>query len=267
MQLSELILNDDGSVYHLGLLPDDISDTVVLVGDPNRVAQVSKYFDSIKIQKQKREFITHSGTYHQKRITVISTGIGSDNIDIVMNELNILRKDAENPLTIYRLGTSGALDPETKTGTVVLSASAIGLDGLPYYYHGFEVETACDFMEKMNWNANLAKPYLVFPDMDLLTAWSKWHASSCTLTAQGFYGPQGRSLGENKAAFTSKELFDAGIGNIEMETAAIYALSKLFGFKALSLNVILANRQTGSFDAHPKEKVETMIVDFLKRLV
>ncbi|TNE82370.1 MAG: phosphorylase [Bacteroidetes bacterium] len=269
MSESELILNPDGSVYHLHLLPSDIAETIFLVGDPERVHEVSIHFDTIEVKKAHREFVTHTGTYQGSRFSVLSTGIGTDNIDIVLNELNLLfnadlsaRKfyPKRKSIRLVRLGTSGTVNPEWKPGKVVLSKEAIGLDGLAWYY-GFDSRSiAAHFSKMTNWSVLLAKPYVIEASSLLLNLFSSRFETSTTLTCTGFYHPQGRSLeSDSSLPITSETLLKAGIGNLEMETSGIYLLAQYFGFEALSVNALLANRSTGEFHPNPASVVKEMI--------
>jgi uridine phosphorylase len=287
MQLSssELILNEDGSVYHLNLLPEDIAHTIITVGDPDRVKQVSHFFDSVEIKKGKREFLTHTGHLNGKRLSVISTGIGTDNIDIVLNELDALvnidfnkRTVKKNRirLNIVRIGTSGTIQPEIKIDSWLMSEFAIGFDGLLHFYkHGQQPYTAMEdeFIKQTQWSKEKARPYIVDFDGKLAKIFTDNRIRlGLTATNTGFYGPQGRML----RISTSKEDFTAKLAsfryekhqitNLEMETSGIYALSKLLGHKAVSLNCILANRATGEFSNNPSKSVEELIKFALNKL-
>lgn len=282
---AELILNDDGSIYHLNLRPEDIATHIITVGDPDRVAEVSKHFDLIELKKGKREFLTHTGTFNRKRISVISTGIGTDNIDIVLNELDALvnidfetRTVRSNRirLKIVRVGTSGAVQPDIPIDSFLMSRFAIGFDGLLHFYkndftahQGFEDA----FMAQTNWSGSKARPYVVEFDSDLGAHFIENHIRlGITATNTGFYGPQGRSLRlatsdedfiKNLADFNYE---NKRITNLEMETSGIYALSKLLGHQAVSLNCILANRATGEFSENPAKSVEELIKFVLQKL-
>ena len=275
---SELILNSDGSIYHLNLLPGDIASTIIFVGDPNRVEMVSKYFDTIEVRKQKREFLTHTGVLHGKRLSVISTGIGAGNIDIVLNELDALFnidfstrkvKPTITSLQIIRIGTSGAIQPNIPVDTFVLSKYAIGLDGILHFYENEKAEVqnlTNALIHHLNWNTFGIHPYTSMADEKLLnTLKSDRILEGVTATNGGFYAPQGRELRlsprlkdfhSKLASFTYQ---GASITNLEMETAAIYSLSRLLGHKAASLNAILANRSLGTFSKQPQKTVNTLI--------
>ncbi len=283
---SELILNADGSIYHLNLLPEDIATTIITVGDPDRVGTVSKHFDTIEVKKGKREFHTHTGTLNGKRLTVISTGIGADNIDIVLNELDALvnidfktRKVKENftQLEIVRIGTSGAIQPEIEVDSFLMSSYGLGLDGLLHFYQ-HQLASHKEFIEafvtQTGWINQKPLPYLVRCDKEL----QKKMASNrirlgVTATNSGFYGPQGRNLrlDSQDLGFNDKlaqfRYEDLKVTNFEMETSAIYALSKLLGHRALSLNCIIANRSTKTFSENPKASVNELIMYALKKLV
>lgn len=283
---SELILNPDGSVYHLNLKPEDIADTILTVGDQYRVQSVSKYFDSIEFETQKREFKTHTGYYKGKRLTVISTGIGIDNIDIVLNELDALAnidlstrkvKEKLKSLNIIRIGTSGALQDYIGLDKFVMGKAGLGLDGLPYYYKNYKsaLDDSIDFVKDLDWDPNKPKPYLVECSEDLAELFEQEIdvTSGITLTSLGFYGPQGRKLrlGLEHDNFLDKLIRvtykDYPVTNMEMETSAIYALAKLLGHKALSMNAILANRKTGEFSKNPYMVIDDLIKFTLERVV
>lgn len=282
---SELILNPDGSIYHLHLRPKDLATTIITVGDPDRVDQVSKYFDHIELKQQKREFKTHTGLYKNQRITVISTGIGSDNIDIVLNELDALvnidfeTRTLKNKLTaldIVRIGTSGALQDDIPVDSILISTHGLDINGmLPSY----EIETIRNkafekaFCMHTEWNNDRAQPVLVENSKTLEHQLYESHIlTGVTATCGGFYGPQGRMLRlePKDSVFRNKlESFryeDLKITNFEMETSAIYGLSKLLGHQACSMNAILANRANGSFSKKPDETIDNLIQYTLNKL-
>ncbi|MCR1024310.1 nucleoside phosphorylase [Cellulophaga baltica] len=287
MQLkpSELVLNADNSIYHLNILPEDIADTIITVGDPDRVGGVSKYFDTIEVKKGKREFHTHTGTLNGKRISVISTGIGTDNIDIVLNELDALvninfetRKinSEKKQLDIIRIGTTGAIQPHINVGDFLLSEHAIGFDSLLRFYdakHVLNEEVQNSFIKHTTWSKDKSTPYVVSCDQDLAAIFmSETMHKGFTATNVGFYGPQGRvlrlktedpSLNHKLASFDYNGL---KITNLEMETSGIYGLAKLLGHRAVSLNCILANRSTGEFLTNPTEATEKLIEYALKKM-
>ncbi|MGV4414060.1 nucleoside phosphorylase [Chryseobacterium sp. T1] len=276
---SELVLNEDGSVYHLNLLPEDIADKILLVGDPDRVPRVSKYFDTIEVKKNKREFYTHTGTLRGERITVMSTGIGTENIDIVMNELDALVnidlkektfKKEHKALKLFRMGTCGSVNPDIEVNNLLVTKNVVGLDGLMHFYqdYKFENDFSRNMMEKFPY-ANI-KPMLYFSDcseeLAELYKDAKYHGN--TATFPGFYAPQGRQL--RLKALDDKfleTLNDLGVSNFEMETSAIYALSKLLGHEAITVNCVIANRRRGEFasDHHASEKM--MIEWVLERVI
>ena len=283
---SELILNPDGSIYHLNLKPENIATNIIFVGDQDRVDKISKYFDSIEFTTQKREFKTTTGTLKNKRISVISTGIGPDNIDIVLNELDALvnidletRKPKEKltKLNIVRIGTSGSLQKDIPIDSIVLSSHALDLNGLLHSYQVDEIshpEIENAFVNHTNWSSKKSHPLVISNSKELAAklASEKIH-QGITATAGGFYGPQGRVL---RLALQDDELnhkidsFHFGgnrITNLEMETSAIYGLSKLLGHNAVSMNAIIANRADGSFSENPGKIVSDLIKYTLEKLV
>ena len=283
---SELILNSDGSVYHLNLKPENISDTIIFVGDQDRVEKITQYFDSIEFSTQKREFKTQTGYYNDKRLTVISTGIGPDNIDIVLNELDALvninletrqPKTELSSLNIIRIGTSGSLHKDIPVDAFVLSTYGLDINGMMHFYQlegitNPEVEDA--FIKHTNWDKNKARPIIISNSEYLEKHFeSDKTFKGMTGTAGGFYGPQGRVLRlplQDANLNTKLDNFnykDFRITNFEMETAAIYGLSKLLGHEALSLNAIIANRATGEFSKDSKKVIENLIQYALDRIV
>jgi uridine phosphorylase len=283
---SELILNPDGSIYHLNLKPENIATNIIFVGDQDRVDKISKYFDSIEFTTQKREFKTTTGTLKNKRISVISTGIGPDNIDIVLNELDALvnidletRKPKEKltKLNIVRIGTSGSLQKDIPIDSIVLSSHALDLNGLLHSYQVDEIshpEIENAFVKHTNWSSKKSHPLIISNSKELAAklASDKIH-QGITATAGGFYGPQGRVL---RLALQDDNLnhkidsfhFNGNrITNLEMETSAIYGLSKLLGHNAVSMNAIIANRADGSFSENPGKIVSDLIKYTLEKLV
>ncbi len=266
MSASELVLTPEGRVYHLHLLPEEVATTIFTVGDPGRVELVSRRFDKIEHRVAHREFVTHTGFIGSRRVSVLSTGIGPDNIDIVLNELDALfnvnlktREVRLNPISldIIRLGTSGAIQPDLAPGTLVASRMAIGLDNLLFYYkrqmkeEEAELEEAFyDFCENMRLPT---KVYFAVPEWPEVMDLPSDIPRGITLTCPGFYGPQARSLRLEAAAphmpdyFMNFEYKGLRITNIEMESAAIFGLANMLGHRALSINVILANRLQGTF--------------------
>lgn len=283
---SELILNPDGSIYHLNLLPENVAKTIIFVGDQDRVDEVSNHFDSIEFKTQKREFKTHTGIYKNKRITVISTGIGSDNIDIVLNELDALfnidfrtrlPQEEITKLNIIRIGTSGSLQEDIPVNSFLISSYGLDINGMLQSYKldfigNSDIENA--FEKHTNWSSNKAAPVVVSASTKLISQFksTKTH-QGITATAGGFYGPQGRVLrlkiqDENLNQKIEKFNFNNHrITNLEMETSAIYGLSKLLGHEAISLNAIIANRASGTFSANPAMVIEDLIEYTLKHLV
>ena len=276
---SELVLNDDGSVYHLNLLPEDIAHKIILVGDPDRVPKVSQFFDKVEIKKNKREFYTHTGTLRGERITVMSTGIGTENIDIVMNELDALVnidlkhkefKTEHTSLELFRLGTCGSVNPDIEVDSMLVTQNVVGLDGLLHFYsdYQFENDFSRNFLDKFPYEK--IKGMLYFSDWaeDISDYYkdAKYHGN--TATFPGFYAPQGRQL-RLKAIDDQflETLNDLGVSNFEMETSAIYGLSKMLGHKALTVNNVVANRRRGEFvaDHHTSEK--RMIEWVLERII
>ena len=285
IQASELVLNADGSIYHLNLLPEDIADTVLLVGDQNRVARISQYFDTLEVTKSRREFITHTGTLRGKRLTALSTGIGTDNIDIVLNELDALAnidfktreiKSDIKQLNLIRVGTSGSIQEDIPVNAIVGSEYAIGFDNVVHYYRQTnirETEIESAFRAAVPWPEAFSDPYIVKAHPDLVSVFEDERLRpGFTGTNVGFYGPQGRQLRLNtQIADLNKQLKDFRFGelritNLEMETAAIFALSALLGHRAYSLNCILANRFTGEFAENPAEAVDALIAFTLEKL-
>ena len=282
---SELILNPDGSVYHLNLKPEHIANDIIFVGDQNRVEKITQFFDSIEFSTQKREFKTQTGTYKGKRITVLSTGIGPDNIDIVMNELDALvnidletRKPKQilTSLNIIRIGTSGSLHKDIPVDSFVLSKYGLGLDNMLRSYLIDEISNSAmedSFVTHTNWDLKKGKPYVIACSQVLEKRFTNdlMH-TGITATAGGFYGPQGRVLRLNiqdKALNSKMDSFryeDQKIANLEMETAAIYGLSALLGHNALSLNAIIANRVSGTFSKDPYKAVDELIAYTLDKM-
>ena len=287
MQLkpAELVINEDGSIYHLNLLPEDIANTIITVGDPDRVHQVSRHFDTIEVKKGKREFHTHTGHLNGKRISVISTGIGTDNIDIVLNELDALvnidfqsrtLKEKHTSLNIIRIGTTGAIQPDIPIDSFLISKYSIGFDGLLHFYEHDKInfpDIEDEFIAHTSWDSYKARPYVLSYSEKLGKLFSDNRIRlGFTATNTGFYGPQQRQLRikpsqmelmEKLSTFKFKEL---QLTNLEMETSGIYALAQLLGHEAVSMNCILANRSTGEFSVTPTESVDRLIEFCLNRL-
>ncbi|HWY09711.1 MAG TPA: nucleoside phosphorylase [Bacteroidia bacterium] len=282
---TELILTEDKRVYHINLKAEDVADDVILVGDQGRVSKISSFFSKIDFKTEHREFVTHSGWFNGKRITVLSTGIGTDNIDIVMNELdaavNINLETRElNPklrsLNIIRFGTSGALQQEIPVNGIVVSSYGLGLDGLLNFYDAWksinETPISEAFMKHTNWQSNLAYPYCVKAAESLLQKFKSGNHVGITATAPGFYGPQGREIRLKSSAQNLNELltsFDHNglkITNFEMETSALYGLGKMLNHNCLTACVIIANRVRKEFTKDYKKSVELLIENSLERL-
>ncbi|WP_316811878.1 nucleoside phosphorylase [Pedobacter heparinus] len=281
---ADLIINPDGSIYHLNLLPEDIAETIITVGDPDRVSEISRHFDRIALQKGKREFITHTGYLGKKRITVLSTGIGTDNIDIVLNELDALVnidfatrtvKEHLTSLNIIRIGTSGAIQPDIPIGTILASSFGIGLDALMnYYIHELsgDEHSLLDGIKTHFSQYKGINPYVTAADNGLLSSIGKQMEQGITVTAPGFYAPQGRQVRAKNAVPNLIRQLQAfrhnqyRITNLEMETAGIYALAKVLGHKALSVNAILASRANFEFSKAPDKVIDKAIKMVLDQL-
>jgi uridine phosphorylase len=283
---SELLINEDGSIFHLHLKPEQLADNVILVGDPGRVATVASYFDSQECSVSNREFKSITGTYKSKRITVVSTGIGTDNIDIVLNELDALanidlEKRTEKPefrqLNIVRIGTSGAMQPEIPLGSFLISEKSLGFDGLLSFYAGRDKVCDMDFEEAfkkhVDWNPKLASPYVVDNDKELIERIGKDDMlKGVTISANGFYGPQGRVLRLDLHDSHLNDKIESfrhngyKITNFEMESSAIAGLSKLMGHKAMTVCCIIANRRIESANTNYQPQIEKLIQLVLDRI-
>jgi uridine phosphorylase len=283
---SELILNPDGSVYHLRLKPENLAPTVIVVGDPGRVKEISKHFDRIEFTAQNREIFTHTGYLGSKRFTVLSTGMGTDNLDIVINELDaVVNIDLEkreprmdhSSLNIIRLGTAGALQADIAPGDFVVSSYGIGLDGLLYFYKDSQRVMNADlsgaFIRHTSWDENLPGVYAVPCSGKLQTILGEGLASGITLTAPGFYGPQGRELRLPLAHPDLNKLIETfeydgqRISNFEMETSALYGLGKMLGHQTLTICTIVANRVARTYAKDYHSDVERLIRLVLDRIV
>ncbi len=282
---SELVLNPDNSIYHLKLHPEQLAYDIIVVGDPNRVKTISNYFDTIEHKVENREIITHTGMLNGKKLTVLSTGMGTDNIDIVLNELDALVNiDLENrtikpektSLNIVRIGTSGALQKDIPVDAFVVSKYGLGMDGLMNYYefeqNKKEAELLNQFYKQTNYSKTFAQPYFVKASENLFNTLSKGNISGITATASGFYGPQGRTLriplkekniNEKLNSFNYNNL---QIVNFEMETAAIYGLSRALGHNACTICTVVANRFSNEFSSNYKSSVKKLIEQTLERL-
>jgi uridine phosphorylase len=280
---SELIINNRGAVYHLDLCPDEIAGTIVTVGDPGRVKEVSKHFDKIEVKAQHREFISHTGYVGKKRLTVLSSGIGPDNIDIVMNELDALvnidfeTRQVKSKLTsinIIRIGTSGSLQADIPVDSLVTSTHGLGIDNLLNFYrleqNDQEKQLLHSFVTHTQMHGQMSYPYISGAAASLIKHFVKDFHQGITVTCPGFYGPQGRILRlgiQNPELINRLTDFRFGqhrITNFEMETSAIYGLGKLLGHNCLAINTIVANRVKKEFSKDAKEAVEKMIVKFLE---
>jgi len=280
---ADLIINPDGTIYHLNLLPEDVAETIITVGDPDRVSEVSKYFDKIEVKKGKREFITHTGILGKNRVTVISTGIGTDNIDIVLNELDALVNidftsrtvnHQLKSLKIIRLGTSGSIREDIPVGSILASTYGLGLDALMDYYQPNLNQNTENLKEKITSHLAIPhlKPYLTVGSPILLNQFGYDLLQGITVTAPGFYSPQGRKVRANNRIdglidkLSSFEFEDQKLCNLEMETAGIYALSNIFGHQAISINAILAQRKKLEFAKNPQKIIADMIKLILERI-
>jgi len=279
---SELILNANGSIYHLNLLPEHISDTIITVGDPDRVPKVSQYFDEIEIKVAKREFVTHTGYYKGKRLTVISTGMGTDNIDILMNELDALvnidfvsrEPNAEKiKLTIVRVGTSGSLQETVPLGSHLASHYAVGLDSLMEFYRLEQTEQEQSITSALQQELGLSfRPYCVNGSQRLVKKVAYDMIPGNTLTCPGFYAPQGRVLRAGLRNINLLQTYhdfrqnDFRFTNFEMETAGYYGMGRLLGHEVLSVNAMVANRITQTFAENADDVVDDLIVKVLERI-
>ena len=275
---SELIINNRGAIYHLDLRPEELAETVITVGDPDRVAAISKYFDRVEYKRQHREFITHTGFIGTKRISVLSTGIGPDNIDIVLNELDALVnidfetrmiKPVLNSLSIIRIGTSGSLQADIPVDGFVAGTHGLGIDNLLNFYlhvqNEEEQQLIQSFLTQTQLHQKTAQPYITSASPSLMKHFVEGYHQGITVTCPGFYGPQGRVL---RLGLNNPDLVDRltdfrfgqhRIANFEMETSAIYGLGRLLGHHCLSLNAIVANRVSKEFSKDGQAAVEKLI--------
>tara|TARA_B110000046_G_scaffold15690_3_gene15086 strand:+ start:20530 stop:21396 length:867 start_codon:yes stop_codon:yes gene_type:complete len=282
---SELILNPDGSIYHLALRPEQVSNKIIIAGDPQRIATISAKFDVIECKVENREFITHTGSYRGQRVTALATGIGTDNIDIVLNELDALVncnleertvKEKLTSLEIVRIGTCGSIQESVPADEVVVSTHAIGLDGLMNFYE-FEMDAEEQemfeaFKLQTFWSERFNKPYLVKGSNNLIKKIGEGFHTGVTITANGFYAPQGRRLRllpRHPSVNDDLRKFDfkgSRIVNYEMETSALYGLSRLMGHEACTVCVVVANRYANSFSKDYKPVMNKLIDTVLERL-
>lgn len=283
---SELIINPDGSIFHLHLKPEHVADTVLLVGDPGRVEMIASHFDIVEYSIQNREFKTMTGWYKGRHLSVIATGIGTDNIDIVVNELDALVnidlkkreiKETKTSLNLIRIGTSGSLQKEIPLNSFVISKKSIGFDGLLNFYEGRNVVADLEFeqffMQHTQWSDLLAKPYVVDGSSQLHTELSSnLTIDGINISAPGFYGPQGRKLrlflndDQLNDKIESFDYLDQKITNYEMESSAIYGLSKLMGHEALTICLIIANRVTLEANENYQPEMEKLVKYMLDKL-
>lgn len=283
---SDLVLNSNGSIYHINLFPGDVAETIILVGDPGRVSMVADFFDTIELKKENREINTVTGTYEGKRLSVISTGMGPDNIEIVVNELDALfnidlktrlERSNKTSLNLIRIGTSGALQADIPcVNSHLVSEYGLGLDGLAYFYEkGADVidhELTSGFINQLDWDRNLPLPYAVKCSAYLLEKVGYGWRKGITLTAPGFYAPQGRELRlkvkDNTLIERARHFKYNGleVTNFEMETSALYALSAMLGHKALTICDIIANRINDDFNLDSKNSMKELIGEIIKRI-
>jgi uridine phosphorylase len=285
MKEADLIVNNDGSIYHLKLKPTEIPDLVLVSGDPARIAMISDHFETIEFKRQNREFVSHLGSYNGRKVLALSTGIGPDNIDIVMNELDALVNidlETREPhtekrkLSVVRIGTSGTLHADVPIGAHVIASHGMGLDGSLHYYRELESvtdrELTDEFIRQTSWPADLPVPYIIPGTPSLIARLAPEAISGITATAGGFYGPQGRQL-RLKCSFPG--ILDAlaqfrhhglRILNFEMETSSLYGLGAMLGHDVASICVLLANRATGQYTRTIKEDEEKLIVYVLEKL-
>lgn len=280
---SELIITGKGTIYHIDLAPEHLADTIITVGDPERVTEVSKYFDKVEHIAKHREFVSHTGYIGSKRITVVGTGIGPDNIDIVLNELDALAnvdfstrlpKQETKSLTIIRMGTCGSLQEDIPVDSLVVSTHGIGLDNLLHYYKYSNSQEELEILKKFEQHTGLHNqviaPYIIEGSRDLMSRFINNYVHGITITCPGFYGPQGRVL---RGPIAFPELLDTlttfrndnhRITNFEMETSAIYGLGRIFGHRCMSINTIVANRVAKTFSNDAATAIDKMISQSLE---
>lgn len=282
---SELIINPDGSVFHLHLKPGEAATTIILVGDPARATMISHYFQAIELHRANREFVSYTGLCNEKRITVLSTGIGCDNIDIVLTELDALfnvdfetrtEKSVREHLTILRLGTSGAVQPHIRIGDYVMSAISVGIDGLLNFYGDLgrvnDSDFEAEFTRQTAWNPRLATPYVVHNDKELVQLFGDFAIEGVTISAGGFYAPQGRVVrlpladADYLRRIEEFEYNGRRITNFEMESSAIAGLCALLGHRALTVCAIIAQRNNGGSNADYHLIIEKLVENALQRV-
>jgi len=283
---SELLINEDGSIYHINLKPEEIADTIILVGDQDRVEMVASFFTSIELKKHKREFYTVTGIFNNKRVTVMSTGIGTDNIDIVINELDALVnidlktreiKKERKVLNLIRIGTSGGLQAELIPGSYIVSKSSVGFDGMLNYYKDIvditDTQFEDAFMSHTNWNKRLATPYIVNASEKLTNKLvGEKYNHGITISSNGFYGPQGRILrldtadNELNDKIHTFEYNGRKISNYEMESSALAGLAKMLGHEATTVCLIIANRITKNSVTNYHPFMKELVLDVLNKV-
>jgi len=282
---SELIISPKGAIYHLNLHPENLAENIIVVGDPGRVPEISALFDKIECKILHRELCTHTGYFNNKHISVVSTGMGPDNIDIVMNELDALvnvdlvkrePKDHHTTLNIVRLGTSGALQGDLAVDSFLMSEYGLGLDGMLHFYKASkevcDQEMAAAFIKHMNWGKNLPTPYIVKASQKLLNKMGEGFNKGITATAPGFYGPQGRQIRLELAYPDINDQLETfryngqRICNLEMETSALYGLGAMLGHETLTVCVLIANRVSKQFSLDYKKPVRELVEKVLERI-
>ena len=286
LEETELILNSKGQIYHLGVVPGEVAEKIILVGDPERVKMVSRHFDKFELKTSNREIFIHTGTYKNKRISVISTGMGPDNIDIIINELDALinidfatrtEKKKKTSLDIIRVGTSGSLQENVEVGNFVVSTYGIGIDGLMNFY-GFrndicDLDIEEEFVKYTSWNKSLGHPYIVSGSEKLLKRFDKTFKKGFTITAAGFYGPQGRQIRLEPAfpklieRYSKFSYYGERIVNFEMETSALYGLGKALGHETMTACLIIANRISKEFCKDYNKKMDELITKVLDNII
>lgn len=284
---SELLINEDGSIFHLHIKPEQLANKIILVGDPGRVSMLASYFDNIECENSNREFHSITGSYKDKRISVISTGIGCDNIDIVLNEIDALAnidfatreiKESLRVLDIVRIGTCGGLQPNTPTGSFICSDKSIGFDGLLNFYAGrnevCDLDLEEDFVDYMGWEGNVCQPhpYVINADKSLIERIGHDMVHGMTIACGGFFGPQGRELripladSQQNAKIEQYEYQGLHITNFEMESSAVAGLSRLMGHHAVTVCMVIANRLAKQANTGYKGTMEILVQTVLDRI-